>query len=424
MYPSQRITEEYQEESMQLRMDQLIKTIGTALDIVEGELLGASTNHGKRIAVLCTAMGRHLNMSEEEVLALSAGAILHDNALTEYILAEREGKKHDPAMKLHCELGQRNLESLGFGEIVRDMLLYHHEKADGSGPFGKKEGEFPLSAEIISIADYLDVFYHFQQAAVYDLPVLRADISVQKGKLFTGRAAEALRAVLDDRMLFSLRDDRIEETADKLLPPWTVDMEDEVIKNFAEFIIRIIDYKSRFTKEHSLGIAEKAWYLGGYYGYDNTARTHFYLAAALHDLGKLAIPVDILEKQGKLTDHEFRIIAKHVYHTWRLLKDIRGFEQICTWASSHHEKLDGTGYSFGKKAGGLDFNSRLLACIDIYQGVSEPRPYHPARNHRDTMAVLYDMAAKGLIDEGIVRDLDKILPGFTPRTSRTGEERG
>jgi HD-GYP domain-containing protein (c-di-GMP phosphodiesterase class II) len=359
-------------------------------------------------------MGRYLNMSEEELLALSTGAILHDNALTEYILAEREGKKHDPAMKLHCELGQRNMETLGFGEVIRDMLLYHHEKADGSGPFGKKEGEFPLSAEIISIADYLDVFYHFQQVATYDLPVLRADISIQKGKLFTVRAAEAMRAVLDDDMLFSLRDDRIEETADKLLPPWTVDMEDKVIRNFAEFIIRIIDYKSEFTKKHSLGIAERAWYLGGYYGYDSTVRTHFYLAAALHDLGKLATPLDILEKPGKLSADEFRIMTEHVYHTWRLLKDIRGLEQICAWASNHHEKLDGSGYCFGKKAEDLDFNSRLLACIDIYQGVSEPRPYHPARSHQDTMVILYDMAAKGLIDEGIVRDMDKVSPELVP----------
>jgi HD-GYP domain-containing protein (c-di-GMP phosphodiesterase class II) len=399
---------------MQLQMDRLIKTVGTALDIVEGELLGASTHHGKRIAVLCTAMGRYLNMSGEELLALSSGAILHDNALTEYIMAEREGKKHDPTMKLHCEMGQRNLESLGLGEIVRDMLLYHHEKADGSGPFGKREGEFPLSAELISIADYLDVFYHFQRVASYDLPVLRADISMQKGKLFTGRAAEAMRSVLDDDMLFSLRDDRIEETAGLLLPPWTVDMEDGTVRRFGEFIIRIIDYKSEFTREHSSGIAEKAWYMGEYYGYDSTVRARLYLASALHDLGKLATPTDILEKQGKLTDDEFRVIAEHVHHTWRLLKDIPGLEQICTWASNHHEKLDGSGYSFGKKAGDLDFNSRLLACLDIYQAVSEPRPYHPARNHKDAMAILYDMAGKGQIDEGIVRDLDQVLSGFNP----------
>jgi HD-GYP domain-containing protein (c-di-GMP phosphodiesterase class II) len=63
----------------------------------------------------------------------------------------------------------------------------------------------------------------------------------------------------------------------------------------------------------------------------------------------------------------------------------------------------------GKKAEELDFNSKLMACIDVYQAVIEERPYHPARDHRATMEILYDMAKKGAIDENIVRDMDKTL---------------
>jgi HD-GYP domain-containing protein (c-di-GMP phosphodiesterase class II) len=119
--------------------------------------------------------------------------------------------------------------------------------------------------------------------------------------------------------------------------------------------------------------------------------------------------VAILEKPDKLTNEEFHIITDHVLQTYELLKNIDGFELICAWASNHHEKLDGSGYPFGKKAVDLDFNSRLMACIDIYQAVSEERPYHPQRNHADTMAILYDMAGKGFIDSGITADLDRYL---------------
>jgi HD-GYP domain-containing protein (c-di-GMP phosphodiesterase class II) len=192
-------------------------------------------------------------------------------------------------------------------------------------------------------------------------------------------------------------------------------MEDHVIINFADFAIRIIDYKSNFTRKHTSGIAEKAWFLGGHYGYDATERTQLYLAAALHDLGKLAIPSEILEKPGKLDNDEFNIIKSHVYLTWELLKDIEGFEKVCDWASNHHEKLDGSGYCFGKKAEDLDFNSRLLACIDIYQAVSESRPYHPPRSHKDTMEILYRMAAEGYVDDKIVREMDQVLPAFVPQ---------
>jgi HD-GYP domain-containing protein (c-di-GMP phosphodiesterase class II) len=152
--------------------------------------------------------------------------------------------------------------------------------------------------------------------------------------------------------------------------------------------------------------------MGNYYGYSRVERAELYLAAALHDIGKLATPVDILEKPGKLTDGEFSIIKEHVRITWELLKDIEGFGLICAWASNHHEKLDGSGYPFGKKAEELDFNSRLMACIDIYQAVSEERPYHPGRNHGDTMKILYSMADKGQIDGGIVKNLDSVLAEY------------
>jgi HD-GYP domain-containing protein (c-di-GMP phosphodiesterase class II) len=152
--------------------------------------------------------------------------------------------------------------------------------------------------------------------------------------------------------------------------------------------------------------------MGKHYNYGPQELAEVYLAASLHDLGKLAIPSAILEKPGKLTTEEFDIIKNHVKLTWDLLNDIEGFETICRWACNHHEKLDGSGYPFGKKANELDFNSRLLACLDLYQAISEERPYHPGRNHADTMPILYDMANSGKIDRDIVNDLNTVLAPY------------
>ncbi|GHV92977.1 HD family phosphohydrolase [Spirochaetia bacterium] len=390
-------------------MDNLIRAIAVALDIVEGELLGASANHGKRLAVLTAAMGRRMGMGDEALSALASCALLHDNALTEYILSEREGREQDHNMKLHCVIGQRNVETLMFQTDISGFILYHHERANGSGPFGKKAGEYPWGAELIGIADLIDVTHRLQRVGADRLPLLRQNISDKTGVIHTPFAAEALLAVLDEEMLLSLGDDRIADTMDKAIPPWTVDMDSEVILNLAGFVSHIIDYKSSFTRRHSAGISDKAWIMGNYYGYDHTLLSELYLAASLHDIGKLATPTDILEKPDKLDDNEFRIIKDHVRKTYDMLADIGGFEKIREWASNHHEKLDGSGYPFGKKGDELDFNSRLMACIDIYQAVSEERPYHPERDHQTTMKILYDMAGKGHIDEKIVRDMDKAL---------------
>jgi HD-GYP domain-containing protein (c-di-GMP phosphodiesterase class II) len=395
-----------------IRMDSLIRSISTALDIVENELFGASTNHGKRLAVLCSKMGNFLGKNIEEITALTVCALLHDSALTEYILSEKSDGNQELAMKKHCEIGQQNVDTLCINTNVKDFVLYHHERANGSGPFGIKEGEGPLEAELIAIADSLDITYHLQRLEFDKLPVIRNLISNESGKRYGKKAANTMLEILDWPTVLSLKDDVINQTADLSLYPWTVDIQTETVFGLAGFVARIIDYKSGFTHRHSTQIANKAWFMGKHYKYEPQELAELYLAASLHDLGKLAIPSGILEKPGKLTDEEFKIIKSHVRMTWELLNEIEGFETICQWASNHHEKLDDSGYPFGKKSSELDFNSKLLACLDLYQAISEERPYHPGRNHADTMKLLYEMADTGKIDMDITKNLDIALAQF------------
>jgi len=398
---------------MEIRMDQLVQAIANGLEIVERELLGASTHHGKRIAVLCALMGKKTGMSDEEIKTVTTCALFHDNALTEYIQYMHKNKDKEKNFKLHCEYGQRNVELLPFKSDVSGLVLYHHEHADGSGLYGKKEGEYPLGAQLIAIADMVDVRHHLQRVDAEKLPKIRDEIALFSGKYYTKTAADALLAVLDDETLLSLHDGNIIKTASMMLPTWYITTEDDALMKIAELAAKIIDNKSPFTKRHTVQIANRAWLMGGYYGFDPEKRAKVYLAASLHDLGKLGIPNEILDKPAKLTDEEFGIIKSHVKGTYDLLCGIEGFEEICRWASTHHEKLDGTGYCFGKKSDELDFVDRVLACTDIYQAVCEERPYHPERSHDETMPILWSMADKGFIDKDVVKDFDIAMAPYS-----------
>jgi HD-GYP domain-containing protein (c-di-GMP phosphodiesterase class II) len=400
---------------MYLRIDQLSLVISRALDIIEKEKFGASKNHSMRVAVLCAAMGRRMGFDDDALSALTTCALFHDNALTEYMLSEREGEHREYNLRLHCEYGQRNVEWLPFKKDVSGFILYHHENEDGSGPFGKKAGEFPFEAAIIAAADQADVKNHLQRVPAEGLPELRQKIRKQLNEAVSSRAAEVLLEVLDGEMLESLRDEAISAAVAKAVPVWTADIRDPLIIRISGMIARVIDYKSFFTTVHSMQIANKSWLVADYYGYDQAQKAQLYLAAALHDIGKIATPVEILEKPGKLTAEEFLIIQQHVRYTRDWLTGIQGFEDICRWASNHHEKLSGGGYPSGRKAEELDFNSRLLACMDIYQAVCEERPYHSARSHDDTMKILYGMAEKGELDEFIVKDMDTVLAEYSLR---------
>jgi HD-GYP domain-containing protein (c-di-GMP phosphodiesterase class II) len=177
-------------------------------------------------------------------------------------------------------------------------------------------------------------------------------------------------------------------------------------------ISRIIDYKSKFTTKHTMRVANAAWIMAAYYGIHPAEKAQIYLAAAMHDIGKIVVATDIIEKPGGVTDAEFEEIKKHVIKTREWLSKVDGLEQIAEWAGNHHEKLNGRGYGRGMDADELDFNSRLIACLDIYEAVSAERPYHPARSHADTMPILYDMAGDGLIDPDIPADIDRVLAPY------------
>jgi HD-GYP domain-containing protein (c-di-GMP phosphodiesterase class II) len=399
---------------MTIRVDQLIRAIGTALDIVEGEVFGIRANHGKRVAVLCAAMGRRLGMSESAVAALTTCALFHDSALTEYLLYLTE-QSDKAGLYLHCIYGQRNVDLLPLPADVGGFVLYHHERADGAGAFGRKEGNFPEGAALIAAADTLDLTYSLQSLPVENLKPLRARLAAEEGKAFTRNAVEAALNVLDEDMLERLRDERIRETAENAIPPWFAGMEDAAVFRLAALTARIIDYKSAFTRQHSMQIANRAWLMSGCCNHTPEHRTQLYLAAALHDLGKLATPLQILEKPGPLTDREFDVIKEHAGGTHDMLATVGGLEDVCRWASGHHEKLDGSGYPFGRGADDLDYNSRLLCCLDIYQGVCEPRPYHASRGHKETMKILRSMADKGLVDPDITGDMDNCMESYSGR---------
>ena len=127
---------------MQLERMKLLSVLSEALDCVEQEFLGVTSHHAKRVALLCDRMAHHLNLSMEEKTAVFIGALLHDSALTEY--REGYGGEAVPmdALSGHCVAGEENLRLVP-GAVSRNFVLYHHERADGKGPFGKTAAETP-----------------------------------------------------------------------------------------------------------------------------------------------------------------------------------------------------------------------------------------------------------------------------------------
>ena len=131
------------------------------------------------------------------------------------------------------------------------------------------------------------------------------------------------------------------------------------------------------------------------------------IAGNLHDVGKLSVPNEILEKPGRLTDEEFNKIKEHPYYTRLILMDVEGFDEIANWAGFHHEKLNGRGYPFHLDDNYLSLGCRIMSVADIFSAITEERPYRKPMSREQAMKVMWENAGRGEICGKIVKLLDE-----------------
>ncbi|MBQ7488097.1 MAG: HD domain-containing protein [Clostridia bacterium] len=176
---------------------------------------------------------------------------------------------------------------------------------------------------------------------------------------------------------------------------------------YTKFMSRIIDFRSSFTAMHSAGVAASAQELARLAGMSDEECKMMRIAGYLHDIGKLRVPNEILEKPGKLTKEEFNIVKEHPYYTRLILLDVDGFEKIADWAGYHHEKLNGNGYPFHWTAENLDLGSRIMAVADIFSAITEVRPYRAGMNREQALQVMRENVRNGSVCENVVRLLEE-----------------
>ena len=391
-------------------------SLSYALDCVEQELLGISSGHGKRVAYLSVHMGQALGLDEYRLTDLAACALLHDCALTEYIHEEYQGSYTDASVELHsfelhCIYGERNMDAIPsyYPAEAKNAVLYHHETANGKGAFGKKANETPLYAQLIHLANELDTHFQMNQISARELSAIDAFIQNNSDSLFDSRIVSCFQKSFQKEHFTKLQDSMIDKSLHEILPSYERELTPQQVIQFAGIFAAIIDYKSKVTRTHSMNIAKNAKKLGEYYGAGEELAAKLYLAGALHDIGKLAINLDTLEKPDKLTEQEYKHMQQHAYQTFLILRSIRGMEDVTRWASYHHEKLDGSGYPFRLTAPDLDHWSRMIACLDIYQALIEDRPYKEGMPHSKACGILHAMAEADQLDSRIVQDISQQL---------------
>lgn len=140
-------------------------------------------------------------------------------------------------------------------------------------------------------------------------------------------------------------------------------------------LARTVDAKSSWTAGHSTRVTEMALKIGSALALSSKKLDDLHRAALLHDIGKVGIPLSILDKPGALDDEEYTMIKKHPSIGARILEPIASYKDILPMVLQHHERFDGKGYPGGLSGNEIDIGARILAVADVYDALKSDRPY-------------------------------------------------
>lgn len=271
-----------------------------------------------------------------------------------------------------CERGAEIARKIGLSENAAQAIRALDEHWNGGGySEGRKGNEIPLLARIMNVTQTLDVFA-FRSNPADAVKV----ISDRSGSWFDPEIVRVVRALKDDQALWDqVKATNAREYVLQMEPGIAIPASAERIDSLCEAFAQVIDAKSSYTFSHSVGVMEAAVEIAEGLGLAPALMTMVRRAALLHDIGKLSVSNSILEKNGALTDAEWKIMKMHPVYTRIILEKISGFEHLAFIAGAHHERLDGLGYPNGLASAQLTLPARIVAVADVFQALSENRPY-------------------------------------------------
>ena len=359
-------------------------------------LAEGTPKHQQQTAYLSYRMAKELGYPEEDLVELIWDALMYD-----------VGSVILPASREKQEFSFQELSAAGLnivGDVKQLQFVRRMFQAGQAEPAGdpayellSKEARF---AEIIDLSRRVSKLLHQNDAALNQVEDISETISNLAGKALHSWAVECFLRV--GKTEFVWMDLLHQPEAVLNFIPDGIDLSlDEAIE-LARFMSRVIDFRSSYTAAHSVGVAVSSVRLAEIMGMSEDECKMMLIAGYVHDIGKLKVPKEILEKGDKLTDEEFNIVKEYAYYTHLLLKDLPGFEQIGKWAALHHEKLNGYGYPFGLRARDIPMGAQILAVADIFSALGEVRSYRQSMEKEGVMKTLAESIEKGAVSGYIV----------------------
>ncbi len=382
-------------------LSDMIICLSSVMDWISPSIVG----HQLRVAYIAHSIAAELGLSGQEQNDLIFAAVLHD--IGAFSLLDRldslDYEINAADVHMHGECGYLLLRNFAPFNHVATIIRHHHVAwAQGRGEEFLGEPVTRLS-RILCLADRVDALIDRNTEVLGQVNGICRSLAVDAGEVFVPEFVEAfLDLAQREYFWFNLDSLAINRTVVNSLRFINVELDMENLLNLSKVFSHIIDFRCRFTSNHSSGVAGTAAALADIYSFSETGCKMIMVAGYLHDLGKLTIPAEVLHKSSSLTKAEFNIVKKHPFWTYQSLSTVPGLEEINTWASFHHERIDSNGYPFHFKGEELPLGSRIIAVADVFTALTEDRPYRRGMDKPQVEAILNSMVDEHALDGGVV----------------------
>lgn len=378
----------------------IVTAFASSIDMICPQL----SDHNRRVAYIAYSISTEMGLKKKEKSDILMAGLLHDCGAIkddEKLRAAQydyTDERHD-----HGFMGWKLLHEVQELQEAAQIIKFHHIYWNEPDLSFAGQERIPLGSYIVHLADRIDVLINRDEEILKQRASIVSKIKDDSGMKFMPDAADAFITLSSrEYFWFDITSSFLSQSLSQAMGNIKTIVNEDKLLSIAQAFNKLVDYRSRFTATHSIGVAACASMLSEKMNFSKSEIQMMTIAGLLHDLGKLATPLGILEKMGPLNQDEFNIIKKHPYYTYRILDKIPQMDKIKQYASLHHERMDGKGYPFGIRGEDLSLGSRIMAVSDVYTALTEERPYRNAMSPGAALNTIDDMVNNRHLDGDIV----------------------
>ncbi len=384
--------------------------IKKTLGIINAKIM----NHGEITGyILYKMLEYEQQYTEQELVDYTMLGILHDIGLYKEDNVKNVTDFETKNLWPHSIYGFLFLKYLSPMDDKAEIVLYHHLDYNR---YGLIQSKYKHIIEYLNLADKMDTFLHLREENLEkDYFALHRDTKFSGAALDLFHKAEAKYGITAKLVDGTYREELSELLAKRAFS-------EQYKRGFLEMLVYTIDFRSEHTVVHTLATVNFAQQIGRLMRLSGKDLRDLYYGALLHDLGKIAIPLNILESTGRLSDDEMKVMKAHVRITEMILEGVVD-NDVLQIAVRHHEKLDGSGYHRGLTGDQLTLPQQIVAVADILSALYGKRSYKEAFSSDLIKKIMTEDAENNKINKNAVdilmRNYDKVIAEFEKEKEST-----